>query len=80
MVSKSEIKKLIIKWEVENLERLEKRLTIMDCGPKAKQKDVTKIKEAIRDRINKLTNNVPQGNEVSEVNRTSSSVDESSDK
>jgi len=67
MVSKPEIKKLIDKFIVKELERLEKVITIIDCGPKAKQKDVTKIKETIRSRINKL-----QGIEEVESDQVSS--------
>lgn len=59
MLSKPKIKELINRWTAEHLEQLHTRVTIADCGVKAKQKDVTSVKEELLRRANKL-----RGNEV----------------
>lgn len=65
MISKPKVKKLIDIFIVKELERWYKTITIFDCGPNAKQKDVTKVKEELRRRIDKLTGNTVESNQVS---------------
>lgn len=67
MVSKPQIKQIINQWLVKQLEQYEKRMTTFDLGINAKQKDVTKAKEEIRRRIEKLNgSNEVQSKELPE--------------
>ena len=54
MLSVKAANKFIDSLIVERLELVIPILTIADLGPKAKQTDVTKVKELIRKRIEKL--------------------------
>lgn len=54
MVSKPKIKALVDLWLAQHLEHLHTRITLADVGVNAKQKDVTKVKEELLKRANKL--------------------------
>lgn len=54
MLTIPQSKALIDSWLVKELERISKVLTVADLGLRARQSDVTKVKELIKARIVKL--------------------------
>lgn len=60
MITKREAKTFVLQLTVRSLKRMAQRVTSGDLGPKAGQKDVTKVKTELNALAKKLGSRIPE--------------------